>query len=587
MTATRLGLDPLIGSQNVFVTFYLAVVFSTWYGGATAATVAAILSAAASSYWFQPPVGDFSTAPNQLISTGVFLGVCAAIIAFSESERRAKEEATVLADEARRNERALRMQARVLDSMVEGVSLSTEEGVIVYTNHAEDSMFGYEAGELIGQHVTVQNTYSSEENAKIVGEVFDQLRTVGYWSGEFSNRRKDGSPFITFARISLLEIEGQRYFLCVQEDVTEQRRADLALRESQKQFETAVYAGKVGVWVWDVEKNHVSWNEHLYEFHGMEPGSFSGKVEDFAKLIHPEDADRMTTAIGRALEHDAPFSQEFRALRPDGEIRWLSTNGSVLRDTQGNPIRMVGATIDTTSRKHLEFELERRVDERTAELVAANRELEGFTYSVSHDLRAPLRSIIGTSMILLEDYGDELREDAKRELKRQAAAAKRLADLIDDLLQFSRLGRAEIARREFDLSAVAHEIVGDAVRRHGVEATINIQPGLQASGDETLLRMVIENLVDNALKYRKADEPPSIEIGQDAGAYYVRDRGIGFESAYADKVFQPFERLHRATEYPGTGIGLANVKRIVERHGGRVWVEAKPKEGATFYFILG
>ncbi len=217
--------------------------------------------------------------------------------------------------------------------------------------------------------------------------------------------------------------------------------------------------------------------------------------------------------------------------------------------------------------------LEARVRDRT-------HELESFCYSVSHDLRAPLRAINATSAILKEDYGNLLPKEALGELERQAEASSRLGHLIDDLLQFVRLGQTEAARHSFDLSAVARAVAQE------LRIAVEIEPGLQAFGDATLVRLLLQNLLDNASKFCGGKQP-CIEVGRTDEAFFVRDQGIGFDSKHAHRLFRPFERLHREGLYPGTGIGLANVRRIVERHGGCVWAESEPGQGATFFFTLG
>lgn len=215
--------------------------------------------------------------------------------------------------------------------------------------------------------------------------------------------------------------------------------------------------------------------------------------------------------------------------------------------------------------------LEERVRERT-------NELESFCYSVSHDLRAPLRAINATSAILKEDFADALPPEALKELDRQAEASTRLGNLIDDLLQFVRLGRAQAHHAPFDLTALAGTVAEE------LRLDVDVQEGMEAEGDASLVRLLLQNLLDNAAKFSNPGAP-RIEVGGDGETFYVRDHGIGFDPKYAHKLFQPFERLHR-DEFPGTGIGLANVKRIVERHGGRVWAESAPGKGATFWFTL-
>lgn len=223
--------------------------------------------------------------------------------------------------------------------------------------------------------------------------------------------------------------------------------------------------------------------------------------------------------------------------------------------------------------RELNVELERRVDERT-------RELEGFTYTVSHDLRAPLRAIVATSRLLQEDAGPRLSSSEQELLDRQIRNARHLATLIDDLLKLSRISRQEMIRTHVDLTEMARKIAGDI---SGVD--FEIGSGLKADGDPVLLQFVLLNLFENAAKF--SPHGGTVRLGRSHDAFYVQDEGVGFDPQYAEKIFRPFERLVRQDEYPGTGIGLANVKRIVERHGGRVWAESSPGQGATFWFTLG
>lgn len=235
--------------------------------------------------------------------------------------------------------------------------------------------------------------------------------------------------------------------------------------------------------------------------------------------------------------------------------------------------------------RDLNAELERRVEERTAALVDANREMEGFTYTVSHDLRAPLRAIMATSMILLEEAGEKLAAEERALLSRQAHNAKHLGVLIDDLLKLSRLSRQEMRWAPFDLSelaqTVATELKSDERSEH---VAIEIQEGMQAVGDPKLMSFVLLNLMENACKF--SPRGGKVRIGRVGKSFYVADEGIGFDTRYAEKLFLPFERLVGQEEYPGTGIGLANVKRIIDRHGGRVWAESTLGKGSTFWFTI-
>jgi light-regulated signal transduction histidine kinase (bacteriophytochrome) len=284
------------------------------------------------------------------------------------------------------------------------------------------------------------------------------------------------------------------------------------------------------------------------------------------------------------------------AMRADGS-EFPVEQGITRIDSAGAPV-FTAFISDITERKQAEAEirslnaeLEQRVQVRTAQLEQANRELESFSYSVSHDLRGPLRAIDGFSEALVEDLPTDLPDQAARYLDRIRAATLRMGELIDDLLNLSKVSRADLTPTEVDLSAVAADIVRvlrDQAPDRYVE--VSVWEGMTAAGDARLLRVALENLIGNAWKFTRQTENPRIEVGcirdEEHAVYFVRDNGAGFDMKYADKLFGAFQRLHHVNEYPGTGIGLATVQRIVHRHGGRVWADAALGKGAIFYFSL-
>lgn len=239
----------------------------------------------------------------------------------------------------------------------------------------------------------------------------------------------------------------------------------------------------------------------------------------------------------------------------------------------------------------LNQELEQRVEERTVQLRAANKELDAFAYSVSHDLRAPLRGIDGFSNALVEDYGELLGHEGKDYLNRVRAGCLRMGNLIDDLLKLSRLSRSQLSKETIDLSRLAHEVIEELREAQpGAQVELVCAKGIMAHGDATLLRVVLDNLLGNAFKFTSKTPQPQIEFGQTKiqgqHVFFVRDNGAGFDMEYAGKLFGAFQRLHSPHEFQGTGIGLATVQRIIYRHGGKIWAEGQVDNGATFYFSL-
>ena len=321
--------------------------------------------------------------------------------------------------------------------------------------------------------------------------------------------------------------------------------------------------------------------------------------EQLLRFVHPADKKKVETFLSAAEDAYPAGKLEFRVQNVEGDDAWVESVKSYLRDKHGQVNGVILSSRDITERKlheekikRLNEELEQRVRERTAQLEAANKELESFSYSVSHDLRAPLRSLDGFSTALLEDYGPRLDDTARDYLQRIKSASQRMGHLIDDLLKLSRVTRGEMDRGEVNLSQLAREIWEEMREINpGREVELVIQPEVVVRGDPRLLRIMMENLLGNAWKFTAGKDRASVtfgftENGEGRPAYYVQDDGAGFDMEYADKLFSPFQRLHSPDDFSGTGIGLATVARIVHRHGGGVWAEGAVDEGATFYFTL-
>ncbi|MFL6111210.1 MAG: sensor histidine kinase [Catenulispora sp.] len=316
-------------------------------------------------------------------------------------------------------------------------------------------------------------------------------------------------------------------------------------------------------------------------------------------LFPKEVADDFRANDLKALAHGAPMQMEEVAPHPDGPHTYITVKYPIT-DLEGRTMAICGISTDITALKRAEererrlnTELEARVRSRTAELEASTRELDAFAYSVSHDLRAPLRAVAGFSEVLLEECLDQLDEQGKDYLHRVVAATERMGQLIDDLLNLSRATRAELTRQPVDLTVIARRVIADLALtgppRPLPDLDVQIDEGLRAVCDPALLELVLRNLAANAWKFSAKQDRPRIHFGSvqqnGARAFFVADNGAGFDPRYADKLFVPFQRLHTVKDFPGSGIGLAIVARIIARHGGRVWADS-PGGGAVFYFTL-
>jgi PAS domain S-box-containing protein len=521
----------------------------------------------------------------------------------AERRRAEAEEPSRLIDEIQRADLERRTNEEqfraVFEQCADGVMITDDFGRVLDINPSGCRIFGARVQDIVGSRYWdhIGDVTESRSNS-------EQLLEQGQLSTEVQVWRADG-------QLRDLELRAVANFLPHRHlttflDVTERNDALHALQRSEAHLIASQRIAHVGSWEYelvgtidDLDSNILRCSDECYRIFGLEPGS--GDVTPLASisLVHPDDRAGLVSALKKALATGTVYSSEHRIVRPDGTVAIVHARGEIEFDPEtGKPIRLTGTTQDVTERsrvreqiQRLNEELEGRVAERTSQLAAANRDLEAFAYSVSHDLRAPLRAINGYAEILNEETGGELTDMSRTALERIAWSVRRMDGLIDGLLALSRLGRRPAEVQEISPRAViddALEEIGIRSGAPGVEVVLGSLPMCRA--DEALLRQVFVNLIGNAVKFSRERDPARIEIGcrQADGeqVWYVRDNGIGFDMRHAPKVFDVFQRLQTAETYEGTGVGLAIVDRIIRRHGGRIWAEAAPDRGATFHFTL-
>lgn len=601
------------------------------------------------------------------------------------------------------------------------------KGRIIYANDSASRHTGYNNAELLAMSI-------SDIDAGLPPEAWPaywrDLKQSGHTVISRSFRRKNGQVFPVEVSQSIV-LEGEQSFVSlVARDVTQRNQAEAALKESKSLLDATGRMARVGGWELDADTLEVSWTAETYRIHEV-PLDHKPSLDEALDFFHPDDRERLSHAIERALQNGEPYDMELRFITARGKELWtrticqpqktggkiesllgtfqditermraleeirqnqkllaslfetspvwisltrvedgtfLEVNDAVVNSIGFSREELVGKSAvdlgiwpegrererykrlllengrfrnlevrfrtkdgeirdydwssevievngekcsinvvqDMTEYKlaqkkleHFNQDLETEVNRRTAELAAANKELEAFSYSVSHDLRAPLRAISGFSQAVLEDYHDKLDEEGQDYLRRIRDAGKNMDVLIDDILKLSRITRTDMTYKDVDLSRLVSEIaVSMADEEPGRKAEFHIQPDLRVQGDEILLKVLLDNILRNAWKFTSKKDRAKIEFGsleepQNGGngerpskVYFIRDNGAGFDPYYQNKLFQPFQRLHRQDEFPGTGVGLATVQRVITRHGGKIWAESRENSGASFFFTLG
>jgi PAS domain S-box-containing protein len=478
----------------------------------------------------------------------------------------------------------------LIETAHDGIISADRDGRITLFNRAAERMFGWPAEEMLGRPLTSLLPSAERERYESGLERLrdaDASEMIGH-TLEVTGRRHDGSEFPMELSLSTWRAGRDVCLTVVVRDTTDRRRLDAMLRESEERCRVLIdQVTDYAIFMLDPEGHVLTWNLGAERIKGYTRDEIVG--QHFSVFYTPEDvAHKRPATLLRTAQSQGSGQDVGWRVRKDGTRFWADVTLSPLHDDTGALKGFSEVTRDATPRWLAEEQARRHA----IDLALANRELESFSYSVSHDLRAPLRAIDGFAKMLVDTAGARLDPRQVRYLERIRKSSQQMGQLIDDLLNLAHISRSHIRRERIDLTAMAEDIADELGGRDpGRDVEFAIAPGLVAHGDASLLRTVMLNLLENAWKFSSRHATARIEVGsrfeRGGYVYFVRDDGAGFDMAYAAKLFGAFQRLHDADEFEGTGIGLATVQRIVQHHGGRVWAEGEVERGATFYFTLG
>ena len=479
-----------------------------------------------------------------------------------------------------------RVGEHVVDQIHDALIGTDMQGFVTSWNRGAEELFGVTTDQALGRHVRF--VYLEEDQETLGRDVLDPLLELGSYQSEVRMVRSDGEIF--WAHLTLSVVKGEdgepigivRFAM----DVTARKKAEDALRESQDRLTETQRIGKVGSWALDLETGNLEWSEGVFTLFGVEPYSFPPTFDWLIQRTHPDDRAVLLSAVEEAQRRKSLYSLDFRILHPDGSIHYVHADGEVRVAQDGEVTGMVGSVQDITARKRIEAEL----DWQKQELARSNQDLQRFAYIASHDLQEPLRTVTNFVQLLDTRYADQLDDQAREFIGFAVDGTKRMQLLITDLLAYSRVQDSKTVRKELPLEEVVQDVMADlsnTIREVGATITYNDLPVVR--GDATQLRQLLRNLVANALKFR-GEAPPTIEIkGEDRIGEWmvsVTDNGIGIEKKFFERIFAVFQRLHTRDEYEGTGMGLALCKVVVERHGGRIWLDSQLGKGSTFHFTI-
>jgi PAS domain S-box-containing protein len=501
---------------------------------------------------------------------------------------------------------------RIVETANEGIMISDTKGLIKFVNPKMVKMLGYSNEEILGKPIQyfIDPSYHDKKLKDIhdMGEDLDELYEIKFI-------RKDGSDL--WAHVSATanyDYKGQQIgYLEMFSDITRRKRAEEALEKSERNLADAQRIGHIGSWKWNIQTGELDWSDELYSIYGVDFHTFTPTMDSFANFIHPDDKETINNILNQISE-DKSVEFDFRIITEQNSTRILRTIAKITsHDEDGNPLIITGINQDVTEKKKAEEKLQELIEsgkKLTAELKVSNeelintqyklketinkleisnKELEQFAYVASHDLQEPLRMVASFTQLLERRYKEKLDEDADDYIGFIVEGANRMKDLIDDLLAFSRLNTEKKEFESTDLNQILENVLSNlksTIEEEDAHITNDKLPVINC--DSSQISQVFQNLISNSIKFHQT--PPrihiSVEENDNEWILEVNDEGIGIDTENQQKIFDVFSRLHTRDEFEGTGIGLSICKRIVERHGGRIWVKSETGKGSTFYFTI-
>ncbi|NLE00766.1 MAG: PAS domain S-box protein, partial [Fibrobacter sp.] len=509
---------------------------------------------------------------------------------YERSLREAQRVAELRAKEA---EDGKRMLDALMENVPEGITICDLDGKIIMTSkYGLKTLGGFHIGMTIDEVVNSWTVYRPDGTVMPTDELpmVRALRNETVKDIEILETNSDGRKLPLLCNAAPIRNDGHVVNgIVVWHDITERKKAEQIRLESERNLEEAQRISHVGSWIWNVKTGKLYCSAETFRIYGEKPFSFQPDLDIFFSYVHPEDREYLKRLLDAQLTGPTKkINNEFRIIRKDGSIRHIHSIGEPKEYNADDETLLIrGTAQDITERK----QAEERLREYAKELAAAKRDVESFSYSVSHDLRNPLGLIGGFTGLLVEDYSEKLDEEGRDYLKIIESNVKKMQSLINDILTLSRIGRQEITRTDVNMSATISSYIAE-LRNTEPDRKVEciIEDNIHVDADPRLIHLALENLLRNSWKFTAQKGTARIEFGtisqNNQLVYFIRDNGVGFDMKFAEKIFEPFKRVHAEKEFGGTGVGLSIAQKVIERHGGRIWAEGEPGSGATFFFTL-